>query len=63
VKYSPSPLVQIRALVASESSPEVRLWWAQVTVTPEARRVAVLRSGIENGLRGWMPGGGQVQEI
>lgn len=49
--------------MASLSFPEVRLWWAQVTVTPEARRTAVLRRGTENGFRGWMPGGGQVQEI
>lgn len=36
------------------------LWWAQVTVTPEARRTAVLRRGTSNGLRGVMPAGGQM---
>ncbi len=49
--------------MASVLSPEIRLWWAQVTVTPEARRTAVLRRGTENGFRGWIPGGGQVHEI
>ena len=35
------------------------LWWAQVTVTPEARRTAVLRSGTSKGSRVVMPVGGQ----
>lgn len=59
----PNPLVHIKAAVASDLLPEVSLWCAQVTVTPEARRTAVLRRGIENGLRGVIPGGGQVHEI
>lgn len=41
----------------------MRLWWAQVTVTPEAKRTAVFRRGTENGLIGSIPGGGQVQAI
>lgn len=53
----------MRALVASKVFPEVRLWWAQVTETPEDRSVAVLRRGTEKGLIVWMPGGGQVQAI
>lgn len=42
---------------------DVSLWWAQVTVTPEARRTAVFRRGTENGFNGEIPGGGHVQEI
>lgn len=38
-----------------------RLWWAQVTVTPDANKTAVLRSGTLNGFRGVMPVGGQAQ--
>ena len=38
----------------------IRLWWAQVTVTPDARRTAVLRRGIEKGLIGWIPVGGHI---
>jgi hypothetical protein len=36
-------------------------WCAQVTVTPDARRTAVLRRGIENALIGEIPVGGHVQ--
>jgi hypothetical protein len=36
------------------------LWFAHVTVTPEARRIAVFNSGTCNGLNGWIPVGGQV---
>lgn len=35
------------------------LWWAQVTVTPEARRTAVFSRGTSNGLRVVIPVGGQ----
>lgn len=41
--------------------PSIKLWWAHVTVTPEARRTAVFRSGILNGLIGVIPIGGQQQ--
>lgn len=34
------------------------LWCAQVTVTPEARRIAVLSRGTSRGLRGLIPVGG-----
>jgi hypothetical protein len=37
----------------------ISLWCAQVTVTPDARRTAVLSSGTLNGLRGLIPVGGQ----
>lgn len=35
------------------------LWWAQVTVTPDANRTAVFSRGTSKGLRGMMPVGGQ----
>lgn len=35
------------------------LWWAQVTVTPEARRTAVLSKGTSKGSKVVMPVGGQ----
>lgn len=40
-------------------SPSIMLWCAQVTVTPEARRTAVLSRGTSNGSKGRMPVGGQ----
>lgn len=39
--------------------PSIRLWWAQVIETPEARRTEVLSSGTSRGLSGWIPVGGQ----
>lgn len=45
--------------IACFRPPSMMLWWAQVTVTPEARRTAVFRRGTSNGLRGVMPVGGQ----
>lgn len=39
------------------------LWWAQVTVTPEDKRIAVLRRGISNGLNGLIPIGGHIIPI
>lgn len=39
--------------------PSMMLWWAQVTVTPEARRTAVFSSGTSKGSRGVIPVGGQ----
>lgn len=41
----------------------ITLWWAQVTVTPDAKRTAVLRRGMEKGLIGSIPVGGQVHPI
>lgn len=41
--------------------PSISLWWAHVTVTPEANRTAVFRSGTLNGLIGVIPTGGQQQ--
>lgn len=41
--------------------PSIRLWCAQVTVTPEARSTAVFSRGILKGLMGVIPIGGQQQ--
>ena len=38
-------------------------WWAHVTVAPEDKRMVVLSSGIWNGLKGWIPKGGQYIPI
>lgn len=40
--------------------PEVMLWWAQVTVTPEVKRMVVLRRGTSKGSKGVIPAGGQL---
>lgn len=45
--------------MASTRFPERMLWWAQVTVTPEDKRTAVLRRGTRKGLMGLIPAGGQ----
>jgi hypothetical protein len=39
------------------------LWWAHVTVTPEAKRMIVLRRGTWAGLKGLIPLGGQLNPI
>lgn len=36
-----------------------RLWWAQVTVTPDASNTAVFNKGTLNGFSGVIPAGGQ----
>lgn len=59
VKYIPNPTVIDKAWIALVRSPSIRLWWAHVTVTPEARRTAVFRRGTLNGFRGVIPIGGQ----
>ena len=50
-----------RAFEEDFLAPPKIAWWAQVTVTPDARRIEVLRRGIEYGLMGEMPAGGQVE--
>lgn len=40
--------------------PSIKLWWAQVTVTPEANKIAVFNKGIWNGLNEIIPKGGQI---
>jgi len=44
-------------------SPSMMLWWAHVTVTPEASKTAVLSKGTVKGSRGVMPEGGQQPPI
>lgn len=56
-------MVSTRDWIACTRSPSIRLWWAQVTVTPEARRTAVFRRGTSNGSRVEMPAGGQHPPI
>ena len=36
----------------------IKLWWAQVTVIPEASKIAVFNKGIWNGLNEIIPAGG-----
>lgn len=51
--------MSIKEWMACLRSPSMMLWWAQVTVTPEARRTAVLSRGTSNGSRVVIPVGGQ----
>lgn len=39
--------------------PSIKLWWAHVIDTPEARRTDVFSKGTSRGLRGLIPVGGQ----
>lgn len=48
----------MRAWIACFRLASVMLWWAQVTVMPEAKRMAVLSRGTSSGLRGLIPVGG-----
>lgn len=41
----------------------IRLWWAHVTVDPEAKRTAVFNRGIEKGFNGQTPEGGHVHPM
>lgn len=63
VKYTPRQMVRNSAHSASRRDPSIKAWCAYVTVTPEASKTPVLRRGIENGLIGVIPAGGQVQPI
>jgi hypothetical protein len=55
----PRVTVSASAWMAPVRLPSISLWWAHVTVTPEANRTAVFSSGTLNGLIGVMPTGGQ----
>lgn len=61
VKYAPRMIVNVRAWIVFIRFVSIRLWWAHVTVTPDAKRTAVFRSGMLNGFRGVIPIGGQQQ--
>lgn len=39
--------------------PSIRLWWAQVMETPDARSTDVFRRGTSSGFKGVIPVGGQ----
>lgn len=53
-------MVKNNPWVAWEWFLSIRLWWAHVTVIPDANKIAVLSRGIWNGLNGTMPAGGHV---
>lgn len=52
-------MVRARDWIASFRWPSIMLWCAQVTVTPEANRTAVLSRGTSKGSKGVIPVGGQ----
>jgi hypothetical protein len=59
VKYIPRVTVRINAWIEFIRFFSINLWWAQVTVTPEANNTAVFRRGTLNGFSGLIPTGGQ----
>lgn len=63
VKYAPRRIVINSAWITFFRSPSINLWCAHVTVTPEASRTAVLRSGTLNGFRAVTPVGGHEQPM
>ena len=63
VNTTPSKTVKTRPKIASLLCPLIILWWAQVTVAPELKRIAVFKRGTENGLRGSIPKGGHATPI
>ena len=63
VKYTPRNTVRASLWTASSKLPTMIAWWDQVTLTPEERRIIVLSSGTENGLKGWIPAGGHCEPI
>jgi hypothetical protein len=60
VKYSPRQTVRDSPWIAWVWRFSVTAWWAHVTVTPEANRIAVFRRGIWKGLKGTIELGGHV---
>lgn len=48
-----------RDWMACFRSPSMMLWWAHVTVTPDASSTAVLRRGTSKGSNVMIPVGGQ----
>ena len=41
----------------------IKLWWHQVTLTPDDKRIIVFNNGIENGFKVIIPKGGQFIPI
>lgn len=52
-------IVSVKDWIACLRSPSMMLWWAHVTVTPEASRTAVFSRGTSNGSNVVIPVGGQ----
>lgn len=48
----------MRAWIVCTRLAFIRLWWAHVTVTPEANRTAVFKRGTSKGSIGVIPVGG-----
>ncbi len=63
VKYSPSKTVIKSPWIPWEWLFSIIAWWAHVTVTPDARRMAVFSRGIWKGLKGLIPTGGHALPI
>jgi len=59
VKYRPKMIVNSNPWVDWVWFDSIIAWCDQVTVAPDARRIAVFNSGIWNGLNGVIPVGGQ----
>jgi len=58
VKYKPKATVNSRAWIVFIRFWFINLWWAHVTVTPDASNVAVFKRGTLNGFSGLIPAGG-----
>lgn len=63
VNIIPSKTVKTRPKIASFLCPLIILWWAQVTVAPELKRITVFKRGTEKGLSGSIPKGGHTTPI
>jgi len=61
VKYNPNATVTPNAWRVSLKSLAIREWWAQVTVTPDERRIIVFNNGTWIGLNGKTPEGGHIK--
>lgn len=59
VKYRPKRIVISRAWFIWFRLPSIRLWWAHVIETPDAKRTDVFRRGTSRGFKGVIPVGGQ----
>ena len=60
VKYTPKVKVKKREENAWEWFISISLWWDHVILTPEDKRIMVLRSGTLKGLNTSIPVGGQI---
>jgi len=56
-------MVKIMPKIYWERFSSIRLWWAQVTVTPDESKIKVFSRGTLNGLNGEIPEGGQNKPI